>query len=149
MKVWLAFTTLLSAAVLMTGSGASSAVTYISHEKVAESLAARAVNGSSLVTAPDLQVIASHHAEPGEVEVHEKETDVFYVFDGTAIVVTGGTVVGGKTVSPGQIRGSSIQGGQTQRLTKGDILVIPAGMPHWFKEVPQPMDRLVVKVIRP
>jgi glc operon protein GlcG len=82
------------------------------------------------------------------VEVHDKETDIFYVTDGEATIVTGGTMAGGKMTKPGQWLGTSIDGGETRHLSKGDVMVIPAGTPHWFKEVPKEINYLVVKVIR-
>ena len=57
-------------------------------------------------------------------------------------------MVGGKVTAPGQSRGTEIQGGHSQRLAKGDVVVIPAGIPHWFKEVPQSISYYVVKVIK-
>ena len=57
-------------------------------------------------------------------------------------------MVGGKVTAPGQSRGTDIQGGRSQRLAKGDVIVIPAGIPHWFKEVPQSISYYVVKVIK-
>ena len=143
MKFWLALTTLLTTAVFLTAAG-SSAVTYVDHEKVTAALA----KGGSLVTAPDLAVSGSHRVKPGNVEVHEKETDVFYVVEGAATFVTGGAMVGGKVSKPGQLVGSDIQGGQTHHLSKGDVMVIPAGTPHWFKEVPQSISYYVVKVLK-
>ncbi|MBI3693442.1 MAG: cupin domain-containing protein [Acidobacteria bacterium] len=143
MKFLLALTTLLTAAVFLTAAGGS-AVTYVGHDKVTAALA----KGGSLVTAPDLSVSGSHRVKPGNVEVHEKETDVFYVVEGEATFVTGGAMVGGKVTKPGQLVGSDIQGGQTHHLSKGDVMVIPAGTPHWFKEVPQSISYYVVKVLR-
>jgi mannose-6-phosphate isomerase-like protein (cupin superfamily) len=144
MKPLLALTVLLLAATWMTGAGGSSAVTYIGHDKVAQSLA----KGGNLVTAPDLTVLGSHRSGPGQVEVHEKETDVFYVVDGAATFVTGGTMVGGKQTKVGQMLGTDIQGGETHHLAKGDVIVIPAGVPHWFKEVRPSINYYVVKVIK-
>jgi quercetin dioxygenase-like cupin family protein len=83
------------------------------------------------------------------VEVHDKETDTFYVLDGAATIVTGGTMIGGTVTGPGQHRGTDISGGQARQLTQGDVMVIPAGVPHWFKEVPTSIDYYVVKVIAP
>ena len=143
MKLLLMLTTLLTAAVLLTAAD-SPAVTYVGHDKVAAALA----KGGSLVSAPDLSVSGSHRTGPGRVEVHEKETDVFYVVEGEATFVTGGTMVGGKVTKPGQHVGSDIQGGETHRLSKGDVMVIPAGTPHWFKEVPQSISYYVVKVLK-
>ena len=123
---------------------AAADVTYVDHVKVAAALS----KGGSLVTAPDLLVSGSHRDKAGQVEQHEKETDVIYVVDGAATFVTGGTMVGGKVSKPGQLLGSDIQGGQTHHLTKGDVIVVPAGTPHWFREVPQSIDYYVVKVLK-
>jgi mannose-6-phosphate isomerase-like protein (cupin superfamily) len=144
MKILLSSLTLLTSAVLLLGAGGSGAVTYVPHDKVAAALS----NGGSLVTAPDLLVSGSHRTGNGHVEVHEKETDVFYVVDGDATFVTGGKMIGGKVTKPGQWLGTSIEGGQTHRLSKGDVIVIPAGTPHWFKEVPKSISYYVVKVLK-
>lgn len=124
----------------------SRAVTHIDSEKVAAALAGR---GGSLVATKDFTVSGSFRNGPGQVEVHAKETDIFYVTDGEATLVVGGTVVGGKTTAPGQIRGTDITGGQTQRLKKGDVVTIPAGTPHWFKALATPtISYLTIKVLR-
>jgi quercetin dioxygenase-like cupin family protein len=130
---------LLSAALL--GAAEDSKVTFVGHEQVAK--------GGGLVTAPNLSITVAHRTEPGMVEVHDKETDTFHVLDGQATIVTGGTMVGGSVTGPGQQRGTDIKGGTAQRLTKGDVMVIPAGVPHWFKEVSGSIDYYVVKVIAP
>ena len=62
--------------------------------------------------------------------------DVLYITDGSATFVYGGKIVGAKNTRPGQWLGTDITGGTTQKLVKGDVVVVPAGMPHWFKEVP-------------
>ena len=69
------------------------------------------------------------------------------MLDGTATLVTGGAVVEPKTTEPGQVRGPQIQGGETRQLRRGDVVVVPAGVPHWFKEVPAPFLYFVVKPI--
>jgi mannose-6-phosphate isomerase-like protein (cupin superfamily) len=71
------------------------------------------------------------------------------VVDGTATFVTGGTMVGGKMTGPGQLKGSDIKDGRTHHLSKGDVIVIPATTPHWFKEVPQSVSYYVVKILKP
>ena len=70
-----------------------------------------------------------------------------YVLDGAATLVTGGTVVDGKRTEPGQIRGAAIEGGQSRRIAKGDVVVIPNGVPHLFKDVQAPLLYFVVKPI--
>jgi mannose-6-phosphate isomerase-like protein (cupin superfamily) len=134
----------LFALVLVLAADGASGVTYVDHDKVAAALA----KGGSLVTSPDYLVSGSHRSGPGQVEVHAKETDVIYVVDGEATFVTGGTMVGGKTTKPGQMLGSNIQGGETHHLSKGDVIVVPAGTPHWFKEIPASISYYVVKVVK-
>jgi mannose-6-phosphate isomerase-like protein (cupin superfamily) len=136
---------LVTMTIALMAADAPSNVTFVDHDKVAAALA----KGGVLVTAQDLSVRGSHRTGPGEVEVHEKETDVIYVVDGQATFVTGGTMVGGKTTGPGQFLGTDIRNGQSHHLSKGDVIVVPAGTPHWFKEVPQPISYYVVKVIKP
>jgi len=139
MKVLMALA-LLTAAVSLNAAS----VTYVDHDKVAAALG----KGGPLVTAPDLLVQGSHRDKAGQVEVHEKETDVIHVIDGEATFVTGGTMIGGKSTKAGQMMGSDIKGGQTHHLTKGDVIVVPAGTPHWFKEVPNSVSYFVVKVLK-
>ena len=143
MKIVLVCVVLFSAAAILTGAGPG--VTFIAADKVTNSLA----KGGVLLTQPDLIVQGAHRDAPGQVEVHDKETDVIYMIDGEATIVTGGTMVGGKNTAPGQWRGTEIQGGETQHLTKGDVIVVPAGIPHWFKEVPKSVNYFVVKAVKP
>jgi mannose-6-phosphate isomerase-like protein (cupin superfamily) len=121
-----------------------SAAIHVDPAKVAEALA----KGGTLVTRPDLIVQGSHRDKAGQVEVHDKETDVLYILEGEATFVFGGKMVGGKTTRPDQWLGTDITGGETHRVGKGDVFVIPAGIPHWFKEVPQSVSYFVVKVIK-
>jgi mannose-6-phosphate isomerase-like protein (cupin superfamily) len=131
--------------VAFTAAQSAAPVSYVSHEKVAG-----CAKGGPLVTAADLLVSCSNRTGPGVVEVHLKETDVMYIIDGSATLVTGGTAVNAKAGNnPLQIRGTDIQGGESRVLTKGDVVVVPAGVPHWFKEVPKSVSYYVVKVIKP
>jgi mannose-6-phosphate isomerase-like protein (cupin superfamily) len=131
---------LLLSAVLVNAVG-DSKVAFVGHEQVAK--------GGTFVTAPNLSVTIAHRDKAGMVEVHDKETDTMYILDGSATIVTGGTMIGGSVTAPGQQRGTDIKGGTEQKVTKGDVMVIPAGIPHWFKDVPKTVDYYVVKVIAP
>jgi len=145
MKVFLALTAVLTMGLLVIAADAPAKVTYVGHDKVAAAIS----KGGPLVAAPDLTVSGSHRDKAGQVEVHDKETDVIYMIEGEATFVTGGTALGLRSTRPGQSVGTDIKGGETRHLTKGDVIVIPAGIPHWFKEVPQSVNYYVVKVIRP
>lgn len=58
-------------------------------------------------------------------------------------------MIGGKQTRPAQYLGTEIQGGETHHLSKGDIIVVPAGTPHWFKELSgSSVTYYVVKVLK-
>jgi glc operon protein GlcG len=117
-------------------------VSYFENEKVTAAFA----KGAVLFDASDKYMVhASHRDQAGMVEVHEKDADIIYVLEGSAVFVTGGEIVGGKIVAPGEIRGTDVKGGQTRAISKGDVIIVPAGTPHWFKEVPGPLNYYVVK----
>lgn len=133
----------LAGAKAFTGSTASSTgVIYLKGTSVTEAFK----KGAPLIENGQYKVHASHRDGPGIAEVHTKDTDIIYVQEGTATFVTGGTVVDGKQTETNEIRGSSITSGETKTLTKGDIVVVPNGTPHWFKEVSGPFNYYVVKV---
>jgi glc operon protein GlcG len=121
---------------------ASGKVSYFPKEQVTDAFAKGAVlfNGSD-----KYMVHTSRRDKAGVAEVHTKDADIIYVQEGSATFVTGGTVVEAKETAPDEIRGTEIQGGETRTIAKGDVLIVPAGTPHWFKEVPAPMTYYVVK----
>jgi glc operon protein GlcG len=80
-------------------------------------------------------VHTSRRDKPGLAEVHSLDTDIIYVMEGTATLVTGGTAVETKEIAPNEFRGSRIEGGDTRHLSKGDVIIVPNGVPHWFNEV--------------
>jgi quercetin dioxygenase-like cupin family protein len=140
---------LLGSAVLFTlmlsAAETPAPVTYVDHTKTADIL----VKGGAIAKGNEYTVSGARRDKAGQVEVHEKETDIFYVTDGEATFLTGGKMIGGKLSRPGQWLGTEIEGGETHHLTKGDVIVIPAGTPHWFKEVPKSMSYMLVKANKP
>lgn len=80
-------------------------------------------------------VVGVRRTSAGKAEVHAEFTDVWYVIDGAAILVTGGSVVGGATAAPGEVRGPSIKDGSPRIIRKGEFAVIPAGTPHWVSGI--------------
>jgi mannose-6-phosphate isomerase-like protein (cupin superfamily) len=131
MKFLPASAMLLTMAVVVTADGVPTVVTYVPHDKVSATM----VKGGSIINDHGLIVLAQRRSA-GEVEVHEKTNHVFIIVEGEATFVTGGTLVEARDTAPDQRRASSVQGGQTYHLTKGDVITIPAKTPHWFKEVP-------------
>ncbi|MGA2833679.1 MAG: hypothetical protein ABSE55_11475 [Terracidiphilus sp.] len=74
-------------------------------------------------------MIALRHKDGG-AEIHENFADFFLVVQGSATLVTGGTVEDGKEVSPGEIRGTFVRNGTSMTLNPGDVVHIPATVPH-------------------
>jgi mannose-6-phosphate isomerase-like protein (cupin superfamily) len=129
-----------------TGSSmASDSVKYYSKDDVAASFA----KGGTLTSESNYKVMTAHRTESGNVEVHNSYTDVFYIVQGGTNIVTGGKVIGAKTTNPDEPRGDSIEGGETRRLSAGDAIVIPPGVPHWMKDVEGTLLYFVVKVKKP
>ena len=119
-------------------------VVLLDHAKVDAAFA----KGMMLMQNSSYKILAGRRVMPGVVEIHDHDTDVFYVLEGTATFVTGGTAVEPKTESPGEIRAKEITGGVAHQLTKGDVIVIPSGIPHRFTEVSGTFLYFVVKVTK-
>lgn len=86
----------------------------------------------------------------GGAEVHAHYDDIFYVTEGKATLVTGGTVVDAKTGADGETRGSKVEGGSAQGIAVGDVVHIPAGTPHQILVAPGDVySAIVIKVREP
>ena len=128
-------------------SGAKAEIVHAANEKVAATMkkAGPLADGPNLRVSGGFRPYASVDKSP-VAEVHDHEADLFYIVDGRATQMLGGRVIDGKPTGPGQIRGPKTDGGQTYQLGKGDVMWVPAGMPHWFPEIPEPLSYLLVKV---
>jgi len=120
-------------------------VTYFEKSKVDAGFAKGAIllDGSG---GRNYMVHASRREKPGQAEIHTKDTDVIYVLDGKATFVTGGDPVEARETEANELRGSSIRNGETRQIAKGDIIVVPNGVPHQFLQVTDPFLYYVVKV---
>jgi len=120
-------------------------VSFFDSKTVSDAFAKGAVleDGSS---GENYMVHASRREKAGLSEVHELDTDIIYVLDGTATFITGGKSVDPKMVASNEFRGSMIDGGETRQLKKGDVVIVPKGTPHWFKQVDGTFLYYVVKV---
>jgi mannose-6-phosphate isomerase-like protein (cupin superfamily) len=116
--------------MVVSADGVPTVVTYVPNSKVTEVM----TKGGEIVNDKGLIILANRRGA-GEVEVHDKTNHIFIIVEGEATFVTGGTLVGAKNTAPGQIRATSMNGGQTHQLKKGDVITVPAKTPHWWKEV--------------
>jgi glc operon protein GlcG len=136
-----------AAAVLPLGAAHAQAgdggVTYLGRDQVKAAFA----KGSPLVEVTDYKIHASRRESvPGLAEIHTRDTDIIYVLEGSATLVTGGRAIDAKPTGAEELRGSAIDGGESREIVPGDVVVVPNGTPHWFKQVKGPLLYYVVKV---
>ena len=140
-------------AIPMYAQTASKAEVF-SGQDVASQLATLAqtakASGSSGATLGDYTSHAiklSVRTASGGAEIHAHYDDIFVVTQGSATLITGGTVVNAQTGKDGETKGTSIQDGKTQTIAKNDIVHIPAGTPHQLIIAPgSTFSTIVVKV---
>jgi mannose-6-phosphate isomerase-like protein (cupin superfamily) len=133
---------------------AQSNAEVFSGKDVASQLAALAqkakASGSSGATLGDYNSHAiklSVRTASGGAEVHAHYDDIFFVTQGSATLITGGTVVDSMTDSEGETKGTRIQNGKSQAIVKGDVVHIPAGVPHQLILAPGSVySSIVIKV---
>lgn len=70
--------------------------------------------------------------KPGRPATHPTEAEYVVVLEGAGTLVTGGTLVAPVTRAANLVEGERIDGGTTRPLRPGDVLLLPAGVPHWF-----------------
>lgn len=139
----------LQVIVPVIAAGATADVVYAESNKVAAAMK----KAGPLADGPNLRVSGGYRTGPyapadyrPATEVHTNEGDLFFIVQGRATQVLGGKVLEEKQTAAGQLRGLKIEGGQTYQLNQGDVMWVPAGMPHWFPDIPEPLSYLLVKV---
>jgi glc operon protein GlcG len=120
-------------------------VAYLKDLQVTQAFA----RGMPLLETSDYKIHASRREEAGQAEVHSRDTDIIYVLEGSVTFVTGGTIVEPRSTGPDEIRGARLEGGTARALNKGDVIVVPAGVPHWFSQVDEAFLYYVVKATSP
>jgi len=129
MKYPVALAAILSTAALATAASFPERVYYIDHDKAAAAF----VKGGRVIEDQGLIVIAQRVVGRGS-EMHDDTNHVFIITEGEAEFITGGKLVDPKATEPKQTRGTGIEGGTSHRLSKGDVITIPAKTPHQWKD---------------
>ena len=75
---------------------------------------------------------------------HPDGTEVHHIIEGAATFVTGGTIVRSANAG-GRGGNATIEGGQSRRVAKGDVILVPAGTPHWYKDLEGSITYLEVR----
>ncbi len=126
-----------------------SAATYKSAKDLADVLKAAAANpggmtSSAVSNTDQYRVNVVHRVKPAGALAHVGNTELHYIIDGAATVVTGGTIVRGATAAA-----ATITGGVTQKVSKGDVVIVPANSPHWYSVVEGSVTYLEVRWLAP
>src|ERR1700692_4459954 len=104
----------------------------------------------SYLSASGYSATVVRRTRAGSAEVHRNVSDIWYVIDGGGTLVTGGSLVGERETESGELRGKSVSGGTARRIAKGDLVGIPAGIPHWVSAIDgAQLVYLVVKIKAP
>src|SRR6266516_7256670 len=102
---------------------------------IAKSPADKNALGQRMLQLGPYSVNMEHRVMGQAAAVHEKEAELFYVIDGAGTIVTGGKLVEEKRTNDANLTGSSIQGGVSKRIGKGDWIMVPEGVPHQIPTV--------------
>ncbi|HXJ01764.1 MAG TPA: hypothetical protein VNH44_11105 [Micropepsaceae bacterium] len=129
-------------------------VTVFDHAKLDTSFAAALAKGG---TAPIWSRTSSYgtsevsvHSRASETSAcppqgcsHKGYTAVVIVTSGAATLVVGGTA---KAAAADKFGGQLVQGGQSHRISQGDVFIMPPETFHWYKDVATPFHYIEVPV---
>ena len=104
--------------------------------------------GQAMLKLGTYNVNMEHRVMGQAAAVHEKEAELFYVIDGSGTMVTGGKLVEEKRTNEANLTGSSIQGGVTKKISKGDWIMVPEGVPHQIPAVDGPLTVMTLHLPR-
>ena len=108
---------------------------------------AHGASGSTLATTGNLSLKTSVRTTGAGAEIHAHYDDLMIVQQGSATLVTGGSLVDAKTSPEGESKGSRIEGGLSRTINVGDIIIVPAGQPHQLLVAPGVLySALVAKI---
>ncbi len=104
--------------------------------------------GPIVATYGNLGLMLSVRTASGVGELHQNFDDLMVVEEGSATLVTGGSLVDPKPGVNGEIRGTSVQGGTSKSIGVGDVVIVPAGMPHQILLAPGTVYKSLVAKIK-
>ena len=122
--------------------------TYLSEAELDAALKKAAQTAPDMHTAPvknadHYRINIVRRTRPQGAIAHPDGTEVHHIIEGAATFVTGGAIVRPSAVGRGG--SATIEGGQSRRVAKGDVVLIPAGTPHWYKDLEGTITYLEVR----
>ena len=113
--------------------------TYKSAAEINGALAKADINsktGGAVTIAKGVVVRRRGAGSPQYAIIHPRTMEIYQIVEGTATLVTGGTLKQPLTDNgPDIYRSMAIEGGKSQKVAKGDVVVTPPGTPHWFSDI--------------
>jgi hypothetical protein len=104
--------------------------------------------GPVIVSYGNLGLMLSVRTASGVGELHENFDDLMIVEEGSATLVTGGSLVDPKPGANGEVRGTSVQGGTSKTIGVGDVVIVPAGVPHQILLAPGMVYKSMVAKVK-
>ncbi len=150
----IALCTIMSSAQTRQPSTASRPYVVKSKQQVADitkALTAKPGNtNEDIVAAAGMQTrIAIFHDEKRENdlnELHDGSDDIYYVTNGTATLMLGGTLVEPNEISPGEWRAKTATGGEKVTIKKGDLIFVPRGTRHQRTVTDKKFTMILIKI---
>ena len=106
-----------------------------------EATARAGMQTSAISNTDQYRINVIRRAQSGAPLTHAGNTELHYIVEGSATVVTGGKVVRDSG-------GATVESGVSRRVTKGDVILVPADTPHWYKDVDGSVTYLEVRFVR-
>ncbi len=121
--------------------------TYISDAELMATLKETAKTAPDMHTAPvknadHYRINVVERTKPQGAIAHPGFMEVHHIIGGTGTLVTGGTIVRAAGAAAGS---ATIDGGVSRRVAKGDVVLVPAGAPHWYKDLEGTLTYLEVR----
>lgn len=103
----------------------------------------RSMAGSSIVVTDQYRGSIVHRKEPHGPIAHAGNTEIHYILEGSGTVETGGTIIR-QDDAPARL-----EGGVSQPVVVGDLIIIPAGSPHRYSQLDEPITYLEWRFVAP
>ena len=121
---------LFTTALLCAQTAKVDVVSNADMDRMQKKISGQKIGIESIAHYPNSSMQLTRRETSGVPELHQNKADIFYVRDGEATLVEGGAIKNPKTTAPHEVRGESITGGSRHALGTGDLVHIPAGVPH-------------------
>lgn len=101
---------------------------------------------ASIANTDQYRINIVYRPTPGAAIAHPGNTELHYIIEGSGTIVTGGTIV---RPAPGSAARTTIANGEAHPMKRGDVIIVPAGSAHWYRDIEAPITYLEVRFVAP